>query len=397
MKIEKNQPKYKGTATPNLLRNTHSGIYYARIRVGGKQKWKTLDTPFYSVAKLRLPDYAREVRAVSNATRIVNTGKFSVGDAMTVFKERTEASDNQPKTREFYLNGLKAIQRTWPALAGMAVNRVARGQVEEWLHRLKSKGTGFLPPGAKKSSRAGNSASTVRAALKALRDIFNIAIEKGARYDNPVEGLRGNKQRRKNLNLPTQEQFSLILEAIRNAGGGRKSIDARNLVAGLAYSGIRVGEARILTWGDVDFTNRRITVPGYKSEASRRFLPLFPDLEKLLTGMQAEEIDMRPASKVFLVGTAQNAINSACERIGAARITHHDLRHLFATRCIENGIDIPTISRWLGHSDGGALAMKTYGHLRDDHSASMAQKVSFAPSSSQVPANSPAVAEQKLN
>jgi site-specific recombinase XerD len=50
---------------------------------------------------------------------------------------------------------------------------------------------------------------------------------------------------------------------------------------------------------------------------------------------------------------------------------------LFATTCIENGVDIPTVSRWLGHSDGGVLAMKTYGHLRPDHSQSAAQKVQF--------------------
>src|SRR5439155_26118463 len=65
--------------------------------------------------------------------------------------------------------------------------------------------------------------------------------------------------------------------------------------------------------------------------------------------------------------------------IGADRITHHDLRHLFATRCIESGVDIPTVSRWLGHKDGGTLAMKTYGHLRREHSIAQAQKVSFAP------------------
>ena len=53
------------------------------------------------------------------------------------------------------------------------------------------------------------------------------------------------------------------------------------------------------------------------------------------------------------------------------------LRHLFATRCIESGVDIPTVSRWLGHKDGGALAMKVYGHLRDQHSVDMAQKVTF--------------------
>jgi hypothetical protein len=40
-------------------------------------------------------------------------------------------------------------------------------------------------------------------------------------------------------------------------------------------------------------------------------------------------------------------------------------------------VDIPTVSRWLGHKDGGALCMKTYGHLRDEHSLSQAQRVSF--------------------
>jgi integrase len=54
-----------------------------------------------------------------------------------------------------------------------------------------------------------------------------------------------------------------------------------------------------------------------------------------------------------------------------------DLRHLFATLCIESGVDIPTVSRWLGHKDGGALAMKVYGHLRDQHSVAMAEKVKF--------------------
>jgi len=34
--------------------------------------------------------------------------------------------------------------------------------------------------------------------------------------------------------------------------------------------------------------------------------------------------------------------------------------------------------RWLGHKDGGALAMRVYGHLRDQHSAAMAQRVTFA-------------------
>ena len=36
------------------------------------------------------------------------------------------------------------------------------------------------------------------------------------------------------------------------------------------------------------------------------------------------------------------------------------------------GIDYMTIAHWLGHSDGGVLIGKTYGHLNDKHKARMA-------------------------
>ena len=86
-----------------------------------------------------------------------------------------------------------------------------------------------------------------------------------------------------------------------------------------------------------------------------------------------EVLEMR----VLRVREAQKAMNRAAQKVGMIRITHHDLRHLFATVCIESGVDIPTVSRWLGHLDGGVLAMKTYGHLRDEHSRQSALKVSF--------------------
>ena len=74
-------------------------------------------------------------------------------------------------------------------------------------------------------------------------------------------------------------------------------------------------------------------------------------------------------------GLEQTGVRKITQSIGMSNITHHDLRHLFATRCIESGVDIPTVSRWLGHEDGGALAMKTCGHLRNEHTQAMAQKV----------------------
>jgi len=38
----------------------------------------------------------------------------------------------------------------------------------------------------------------------------------------------------------------------------------------------------------------------------------------------------------------------------------------------------PDVSRWLGHKDGGALATKTYGHLRNEHSQQVAQEAGIS-------------------
>ena len=80
------------------------------------------------------------------------------------------------------------------------------------------------------------------------------------------------------------------------------------------------------------------------------------------------------------ISKSRSATKPSSEPAGNCEIPKmriHDLRHLFATRCIESGVDIPTVSKWLGHKDGGALAMRTYGHLRNEHSQKMAKKVKF--------------------
>ena len=97
----------------------------------------------------------------------------------------------------------------------------------------------------------------------------------------------------------------------------------------------------------------------------------------MLRELRAERPDEPLRATVMRVFECQNSMIHAAEEIRMKRITHHDLRHLFATICIESGVDIPTVSRWLGHKDGGTLCMKTYGHMRQDHRFAQAQRVSF--------------------
>jgi integrase len=139
-------------------------------------------------------------------------------------------------------------------------------------------------------------------------------------------------------------------------------------------------EAAFVTWEDIDWQRKQILVRGNPETGTKnsemRRVPILPDMEILLLRIK-DKLGTAATGRIMQVGECKRSLSRACKEVGIAMLTHHDLRHLFATRCIESGVDIPTVSRWLGHKYGGALAMKTYGHLRNEHSQAMAQKVKF--------------------
>jgi integrase len=137
---------------------------------------------------------------------------------------------------------------------------------------------------------------------------------------------------------------------------------------------MRIAEARAVRWEDIG--DGYITVTGgeggTKNHEHRR-VPIIGPMAALLDLMRPDVAK----GPVWSILTPRIALQGACQRLRLPHVRVHDLRHLFATACIESGVDIPTLSRWLGHKDGGVLALKTYGHLRDEHSQQQAAKVRF--------------------
>jgi integrase len=357
---------WQPTAVQNLVRYAPSGTYFARFRVGGKLVWKSLKTTTFSVAKQRLPDTLRDHRSKIESLTAFAEGKMTVGNAADVYLQKVRASISiKPRSKDYRELMIDFIRRSWPSLFETDVRKVSPRDCELWLGRYQQR---YSP-------------SVINNSIGTLRAIFDQAIGSGARFNNPAAGLSRVKIRQKQLELPSREQFLKFVGAIRSAGA-RQSKDCANLVCFLAYSGLRIGEAKHATWADVNFVRHQLHVRGDPETATKngetRFVPMIPELELLLTEMRAERANEPANATVMRVFECQNSMTHAATKIGMKRITHHDLRHLFATICIESGVDIPTVSRWLGHKDGGALCMKTYGHLRQDHSLAQAQRVSFS-------------------
>jgi integrase len=377
----KNEKKgWERTNVTNLLRNRQSGTYYARVKVNGKQKWRGLETTVFSVAKLRLADVEKEVRAQGIAakaeTEAGNGNETNVGRFAAIYRQRTEhnasLSAGTKLRREI---AIKAVLKTWPDLAERDARRLTPTDCQAWAAKALREGTGFIAPNVK-TVRKGMSPSAFNKCVDTLRAVLEIARELGVIYKNPAAEIAKARIKQKRLELPSAKQFEEIIKQIRTAGA-RWSPDCADMVRFLTYSGARLREATALRWSHVNTAKNEMTIPGTKSGSSYRIVPLFPALAALLAEIKSRREPEADDAPILRVGGSLGALESACKAVGLKPINHHDLRHLFATRCIESGVDIPTVSRWLGHSDGGALAMKTYGHLRQEHSAAQAAKVHF--------------------
>ena len=368
MKQCKPTKTWERTRLQNLVRHK-SGRYYARAFAGGKEVWKSLKTSHYSVAQARLAEFLKEHRERASNGNGGVSAKMTFGEAAAIHLRNLDNNLRiKPSTRDYWQRRLLALIKSWPSLNETEVRKITQVACKEWANTYGKKA----------------SPTNYNNTIALLRHVLAIAIEAGVLYSNPAAALKRAAIRGKEIALPSTDKFNALLAEMRN-GRSRYSPHCADFASGLAFTGCRVGEAREIAWRDVDFEAGEIVVRGDANTGTKnwglRRVPLIPDARALFERMRSERAGEPLDTKVFRVGECQKALDRACKKVDADRITHHDLRHLFATRCIECGVDIPTVSRWLGHKDGGALAMKTYGHLRREHSIAQAQRVTFAPTS----------------
>ncbi len=376
-KTEGKSPVWQKSRHANLVRYVPSGTFYARYRIGGKLTWKSLETTAESIAKSKLDALLRHERKVAAGPRRLAEGKCLISDCVKAYREagfrpaiqkkRKDGMTLKPAAVAYYEQRLTALEKGWPELTRLEAKKVTDQEVKKWADR----------------ARLEMSGSAFNHTLGFLKNLFDYAIKAGARFDNPASGIMRESETAAEVKVLNNDQFHALVTEIENAGGGFSRACA-DLVRFLAFGGFRKTEAAYVTWGDVDFIRGQITVRGHpetglknRAAGEIKTVPMIPELRELLTRLRAERPEEPPTDYVMKVRECQKAVHRASVKLGIPELTHHGFRHLFATKCIESGVDIPTVARWMGHKDGGALLMKTYTHLLDDHAKRMATKVSF--------------------
>ena len=268
-------------------------------------------------------------------------------------------------------NERQAIARWTAHLGGVRVDRIT----PQHIHAYRE---GRLGGGA--------SARTVNLDGVALRNVLKFAKERGHIEALPVVKQLKQKPSPKKA-LLTKEEFAALIAAA-TADTTKNGELFRYYLRFLALTGAREKEALAVRWADVDFQREVVTIGagGVAKNHRERDVDFSPELGALLRSMRAG----RPPDSSWLFPSPQRggrdvAAHTLREslllvraRAGLPTVGFHHLRHFFASQCVMAGLDFMTIASWLGHSDGGILVGKVYGHLADTHKKAAAKKLSFS-------------------
>ena len=259
---------------------------------------------------------------------------------------------------------------------------------------------------------------------KSLRNLYNMlhicldqAVINGKLLRNPVVGVKLPPVPKHNMRILNKREQT----ALQAAASESQTLTAFGIIFALS-TGLRLGELLGLTWRDVDETNHTIRVrqtvnrlhkvdenghkvakaPGVvtteivvgepKTTASKRTIPLFDQVwndlmiykEKqkgLFLSMRMEVtpdtyIFASPADgKVYEPHTFTDVFKKTLIEAGIEDIKFHALRHTFATRALEAGMDIKVLSSLLGHAQA-STTLNFYAHALPDHKKDSMDKMS---------------------
>ena len=193
---------------------------------------------------------------------------------------------------------------------------------------------------AKRKTEVSN--ATFNRELAFMKTMFNKAVEWKRLEMNPLQNFKKLKENNGRMRILKSEEMKRLLDV---ANGHLKSI----LIIAL-NTGMRRGEILSLKWGNVNLSKRSIHIEDSKSGRSRN-IPM--------NGHVIEALSVIPQNSGYVffnpmtkrpIQDVKKAFKTACKNAEIKDLRFHDLRHTSATKMIESGTDLVTVSKILGHS-----------------------------------------------
>jgi hypothetical protein len=216
----------------NLYLHVPTGTYYARAKVGGADRWATLETEVFSVAEQRVRTKVADLKRGQAALRSLARGLATFGQAAEAYRVSVELNVHlKASSIDYRKRTIDALLNSWPGLAQRRLSDITRRDCEQWAAGYAKRVHG---------TRFNNTLDT-------LRHICELGIDRGPVHSNPAKDVNKVRVSSKRLQLPSRDQFTKLLNTIETSGAWCAK-ECADLVRFLAFSGCRITEATDVQW-----------------------------------------------------------------------------------------------------------------------------------------------------
>lgn len=261
-----------------------------------------------------------------------------------------------------------------PALGDRDISSLSRKEIQNFLINQKKDGN--------MRNKETLFATSTNMMLSLLNLAFEYACDMEYIKENPCIRIRRARADTKKVEAFSTDEQRAVEAEIAKSGDRR----LHGIILCL-YTGLRLGELIALTWSDIDFKlgTLKVTKTAYraqneygiwnlcidtpKTESSERVIPL----PKYITDMLSQDRDVAKTPYIvenkkaerMSIRSYQYLFERLTEKVGVRKLNFHALRHTFATRALECGMDIKTLSELMGHKNA-SITLNRYAHSMMD-------------------------------
>ncbi len=258
-----------------------------------------------------------------------------------------------------------------PAMGQDDIRAVTRRQVSDFLLYELQNGN--------KRQNGELSPISINLMLSILNMAFDYACDQELLEYNPCTRVKrvpvNSRSRAEAFSKEEQKKLEQIIEA--------EDDDRLFGIILCFYTGLRIGELLALEWSDFndDFTVLTVSKTVYrhknasgewklcidvpKTDSSYRCIPLPKHITQQLKRLHKKSnlpyVVPNKKGERMATRSYQYIFAKLTEKAGVRKLNFHSIRHSFATRALENGMDIKTLSELMGHRDA-SITLKRYAH-----------------------------------